>query len=228
MPHGPEEQPRSQALARALLEGLDAVGLGAALLSTSGHVVRANDQALRHVGGQITLVHGRLAVQDRNAAEALRQFLRTVQDDPLEAAEREHLLRLPRDGQRPLVARAFSVPPPLRGLLEGAAALVVLLDPDEHPCPTATALQKTFGLSRGEALIALHLIRGDSLREIAAARDVSIGTVRVQLKAIFAKTQTSRQSELVWLLARLAILAPSPSDTIRLTTDEGCSGADRG
>ena len=228
MPHGPEKQLFGQALARPLLEALDAVGFGAVLLSTSGHVIQANDEALRHVGGQITLVHGRLALQDRNAAEALRQFLRTVQDDPLEAARREHLLRLPRDGQRPLVARAFPVLPPLRGLLEGAAALVVLLNPDEHPCPTATALQKTFGLSRGEVLVALHLIRGDSLREIAAARDVSIGTVRVQLKAIFAKTQTSRQSELVWLLARLATLAPSLSDTVRLTTDEGCSGADRG
>ena len=216
--------PFGQALARALLEALDAVGFGAALLSNSSHVIQANDEVQRHVGGQIALVQGRLALQNRDAAEALRQFLRTVQDDPLdEAARREHLLRLPRDGQRPLVVRAFPVPPPLGGLLEGAAALLVILDPDKHPCPTATALQKTFGLSRGEALIALQLIRGDSLQEIAAARKVSIGTVRVQLKAVFAKTQTSRQSELVWLLARLATLAPSSSETVRLPTDEGCS-----
>ena len=224
MPHGPERQLFGQALVRALLDASDALGFGAVLLSSSAKMLHANEEARRHIGEHITFVQGRLVLQNRGAAETLRQLLRAMQDDPSEAIRREHLLRLPRDGQRPVVVRLLPIPSPLSDLLDGAAVLMVLLDSDEHPCPTVAALQETFGLTRGEALVSLQLMRGDSPREISAARKVSIGTVRAQLKALFAKTQTSRQSELVWLLARLATLAPSSSETVRLPTDEGCSG----
>ena len=213
MPHGPEKQLFSQALVRALLDTMDALGFGAVLLSSTAKMLHANGETRRHIGEHITLVQGRLVLQNRGAAETLRHLLKSVEKDPFEAIRREHLVRLTRDGRRPLIVRLRPIPSPLGDLLDGAAALLVLLNPDQHPCPTAAALREIFGLSRGEALIALHLIRGDSLRELAAARNVSIGTVRVQLKALFAKTQTSRQSELVWLLARLATLAPSSSDS---------------
>ena len=42
--------------------------------------------------------------------------------------------------------------------------------------------------------------------EVAQATHVAVGTVRNQLHAIFAKTGTHRQGELVALLARVAIL----------------------
>jgi DNA-binding CsgD family transcriptional regulator len=47
------------------------------------------------------------------------------------------------------------------------------------------------------------------LEEIAAANDVSLGTVRSQIKAVFAKTHTHRQAELVGLLTRLALISES-------------------
>jgi len=46
------------------------------------------------------------------------------------------------------------------------------------------------------------LARGADLDEIALVRAVSPGTTRQQLKAIFGKTATRRQAELVALLMR--------------------------
>ena len=53
------------------------------------------------------------------------------------------------------------------------------------------------------------MLCGQSLEETAAANDVSLGTVRSQIKTVFAKTHTHRQAELVGLLTRLALISES-------------------
>jgi len=60
-----------------------------------------------------------------------------------------------------------------------------------------------FDLTPAEAKITIALLEGGDLRSIAAAQRVSIETVRTQLKSVFAKTNTSRQSELIALLMRV-------------------------
>lgn len=214
MPCGREKQLFGQAL-WALSDAVDAIGLGGILLAGSAEVLYVSTGARRHVGEHVALVQGRLAIRNRVAAKVLRDFLQAAQDERSGPVGRECVMKLPRDGQRPLIMRAFPIAADLPGLLDRAVALLILLDPDEHPCPTIGFLQQTLELTPGEAFVAVQLIRGDSLRQIAAARKVSMGTIRVQLKAIFAKTQTRRQSELVRLLARLATLAPSSAPPIK-------------
>jgi DNA-binding CsgD family transcriptional regulator len=58
-----------------------------------------------------------------------------------------------------------------------------------------------FGLTPAEAKLSVEISRGKSPTDIACLNGVSIATVRSQLAAVFAKTQTSRQTELVGLLA---------------------------
>ena len=55
-----------------------------------------------------------------------------------------------------------------------------------------------------EARVACALVRGLSPQEAADACGVALGTVRTQLKAVFAKTRTRRQAELVRLLIGLS------------------------
>ena len=69
-----------------------------------------------------------------------------------------------------------------------------------------------FGLTKSEARLASQLMGGQCLEEIAAANDVSLGTVRSQIKAVFAKTHTHRQAELVGLLTRLALISEQEAD----------------
>ncbi|WP_456725288.1 MULTISPECIES: LuxR C-terminal-related transcriptional regulator [unclassified Bradyrhizobium] len=60
-----------------------------------------------------------------------------------------------------------------------------------------------FGLTPVQAQLASLLVRGKSLEAIAREMNISSGTARNHLKAIFVRTATRRQSELVLLLSRL-------------------------
>ena len=64
-------------------------------------------------------------------------------------------------------------------------------------------LARLFGLTRAESAVALALARGKTLDEYAAEAGVLISTVRTHLRAIFDKTYTRRQADLVRLLLLL-------------------------
>ena len=53
-----------------------------------------------------------------------------------------------------------------------------------------------------EARLAIHLADGGSIAGYAALHSVSIGTVRSQLKAVFAKTGVNRQAALAAIVPR--------------------------
>jgi len=67
------------------------------------------------------------------------------------------------------------------------------------PAGFTEMLRSAFALTAAEAEVMQALSEGEGLAEIAAARERSIETVRAQLKAIMAKTETRSQSELVRL-----------------------------
>jgi DNA-binding CsgD family transcriptional regulator len=75
--------------------------------------------------------------------------------------------------------------------------VVFFMRGEDHRPPTTALLRTAFGLTAGEADLALALAAGERLGRIAAQRGVSIETVRTQLKSIFLKTKTRRQSDLV-------------------------------
>ena len=85
--------------------------------------------------------------------------------------------------------------------------IVLLIDPEDCPQPSFGILNQVFGLTRTEARIATYVLCGQTVQELAESTGVSVGTVRSQMKAIFEKTQTHRQAELVGLLTRLALIA---------------------
>ncbi len=88
---------------------------------------------------------------------------------------------------------------------ENAASLLILFDLDECLRPSEEMLRDAFELTRAEARLAARLACGESLQDIADAFGISPGTARMQLKAVFVKTRTCRQAELVALLGRLAL-----------------------
>ena len=110
---------------------------------------------------------------------------------------------------------AVSVGDEAHNLLDGAVLVVILIDPEDCPDPSHALLQQVFGLTRGETRLASQLLCGKSLQDIAEANGMSLGTVRTQAKAVLAKTNTSRQAELVALLTRLAVISERMQDTAR-------------
>jgi len=83
--------------------------------------------------------------------------------------------------------------------LKGAAVLFIY-DPSESPAAKPGLVARLFSLTLAEAELAVALCSGKTLEEAAIVRRTSVHTVRSQLKSIFNKTGTHRQTDLVTLL----------------------------
>lgn len=85
-----------------------------------------------------------------------------------------------------------------------AGHLVVLIKPlRANASLTPSQLMELFDLSAAEARLAHNLSEGLTLEDAAARHQVSINTVRTQLRGVLAKTGCTRQTDLVALLARM-------------------------
>ena len=105
---------------------------------------------------------------------------------------------------RPSGLRALGVQvAPLRADAGGPRlALVSISDPELAVVAPHERLRVLFGFSPGEARVAAELVAGHDLKAIAERLGVSHNTVRVQLAHALAKTETSRQSQLISLIIR--------------------------
>jgi len=77
----------------------------------------------------------------------------------------------------------------------------LVIEVPEDKAKRMERLGRLYDLTASEALLALHIADGGDTSAYAAARQVSRNTVRNQLQAVFDKTGTRRQAELVRLLA---------------------------
>ena len=75
--------------------------------------------------------------------------------------------------------------------------------------PTLERLMESFALTRSEARLTQSLVMGNALDSAAAAIGVTESSARTYLKRIFAKTDCSRQAELVSKVLR-AMQLPAP------------------
>jgi DNA-binding CsgD family transcriptional regulator len=79
------------------------------------------------------------------------------------------------------------------------AAIAFICDPDRNTSSAKELLASLYRLTPAEAQLSALLMQGKSLHEAAVLLRVKKDTVRKQLQAIFAKTHTSRQGDLVRL-----------------------------
>jgi DNA-binding CsgD family transcriptional regulator len=85
-------------------------------------------------------------------------------------------------------------------LCERAAWGVFVSDPDLEVEKPEKALAELFSLTPAEARLAAELMKGRNLEQIADSFRLSRNTIRTQLRAVFQKTNTSRQGELIRVL----------------------------
>ncbi len=111
-----------------------------------------------------------------------------------------------RGGKPPFVVTAFPLrrPMPVLGPPE-PTAIVMVVDPGAAPGPTNPIWREAFGFTPREDELAVLLMAGHSLESAAAVQATTLHTARVHLRRLFAKTGTSRQSDLVRLLGRLSL-----------------------
>ena len=93
------------------------------------------------------------------------------------------------------------------------AAAVVIFDPDDEMTASIERCRVIFGFTHAEAQVALGIMRGRSLEQIAASQGNAIATSRNLLKRVYMKTGVNRQNELARVMLNSPLLLPTPGDT---------------
>lgn len=186
-----------------LLQVFGRMGCGGLVLSTRGHVLDANAEAHRILHDMFDLANDEPDLLDDTGRDVIKRLLARARTRI--QLDGENWLLTTRQSRRPLIMSTIPVSVPVPGENEPHTVLI-LIDLDQTPRPHTAALERIFGLTNAEARLAVLLAGGATVTEAAAAHQVSVATVRSQLAAIFAKTRTSRQVELVVLISRLSAL----------------------
>jgi len=189
-----------------ILGAFATIGSGVLLLDWKGRVLRTNSKAEALMSGALTISDGFLKADAGECDAALQKFVFCGLARPSHSAEAKDVVAIARPGRAPLLIYLASLPISAHDLFRRARCVLTIVDPDASRLPAASNLRKIFGLTSSEAAIATELCLGRDLEEIAAMRQVTPGTLRVQLKTLMHKTGTRRQSELVALLLRYSYL----------------------
>jgi DNA-binding CsgD family transcriptional regulator len=182
------------------LSAFERLRRGAILLDAKARVLQVN--ACVRFGDGLDAVGGFLRVARAAEREGLRKFL-TALLTPGRRPLTPLTLRVPRpSGARPWLLDGIGCGDALSSLHSGAAALVLLTDLDQPVRPNGEVLGEYFGLTPTECALVCALIAGASLQEAARQLAITEGHARKRLKSVFHKTRTSRQGELIALLAK--------------------------
>ena len=195
--------------ANGATEALQLVGLPGAAMTATGRVVVANGlfDALAPRVATGALDHVQL--QSRPANEALKQALGIASADPGFAARS---IPIPaEDGAPALIAHLLPIRRAAQDIFARAQFLLVLTAVVAPEAPLTEMLHGLFDLTPAEARVARALAGGMSIEEISVRSATSRETVRTQLKGVMAKTATTRQAELVRLLAGASPLTETGS-----------------
>jgi DNA-binding CsgD family transcriptional regulator len=186
----------------AALLAFEFSGAAVALLDGSGHAIRLNKSAESLLGADISLRRGRFVSRNVKATLELDGALHAIVHGANMVA-RPPPVQLPRAGRRPVLAYPARLSKAMANVLGLAHGLIVLVDLDTRRRAPEIALRAAFGLTETESRLAAKLAEGATIQDCAEAMNVTYETSRNHLKAIFAKTDTHRQAELVALCARL-------------------------
>lgn len=214
---------------RMVSSALDAIPMAVVVVNQGATVRYANKLAEHMLGLKdgLLILQGRLTAAGSNDNGQLRGRIAEIAAGSAEAgAPPWAAMRIERDDGMAWFIRIAPLDPPAQPATGGNLVIVLISDPSLPVKPSISMLRQLHGLTYAEADILGRLTMGMRLQEIADELGVSVETVRTHLKAIFTKTGTSRQAELV----RHAILsgailtgddagnasnAPSPGAAIR-------------
>lgn len=193
---------RVQDVERILLDTLDVMPMGIALLGCSGAVIAANRAARDIIDTEEGLYLGSsgLGLKLPAGRFRFRDFLAGTLGEPHSDASGDiHTFSVPReDGRRPITLLVMPVKDRTQRRADRDPAAVLFIGDPERPVDIdPRQLVRLYTLSRAESRVAVLLARGLRLDQTAQHLGLTYETVRKHLKQIFSKTGTDRQAELV-------------------------------
>jgi DNA-binding CsgD family transcriptional regulator len=189
---------------------LNALNLGALLLDADGSVIFHNDaaaQAAIHAGDGLQLRNGKLNANNADADAGLQRLIAFALK-PDGSLETPPDVLVPRQSLRqPYHVTALPIRRSLKpfvGIVR-PVAVVIVNDPERRRPIGAEALRRGYGLTPREAALAVALADGWSLEQAADLLEMRYETARTHLRRVLSKTRTSRQAELLKLLAKFSV-----------------------
>lgn len=183
--------------------------IAAALVAHSGVLIDANRKFLETVreSDGICLVGGRLVLSDRIENTKMNAAIAGVTSG--KSNSKQILFRVTRKSFGKFYVGSVAAPSwnswsecfQISGL-----AAVSFVDPDKNFRMDPSCLQQIFDLTPAEARVAVGIASGKDLSDLAVTYGVSVGTVRNQLKSIFAKTGINKQTEIVRVVTNISRL----------------------
>lgn len=207
-------------------ETLNLLSTGMALVDRDCRLLLANRSASRLLdsGDGLALSHGRITASRREQVEHLRDLVDGIcTGTNVKNDEGAGVMTIDRgDGVRPLSIKV--APVQLNSSDNGSkVAAIFIRDLEVRQSVPPEVVAKLFGLTFAEARVVVELVKGKRPQEVADDLGVSLNTVRNQLKQIFSKTNTGRQSELISLVLSSAAFVSEHG----LAMEEGDDTADR-
>lgn len=206
------ERSRRQLLEnRATIKAIGQLSFGVIIINERGHVVRINEPAA-HMMEQTRLLRMAGRVLEARPVAANQRLAALVQEmlhvgSPSAAAASLKLTSEKADQSLYLL---------LKPIHDGEAepkgpalGIAIFLSADKLQRNVSIgALATLYGISRAEVALVAELLDGASIIEAATELGISEHTARAQLRSIFVKTGTHRQTDLIRLvLTSLAIIA---------------------
>ena len=192
--------------AASLADTLDAIAAGFFLVDANGRIVHANASGLAMLddGGVIQAAGNKLTVNDAAANRTLHDIVINAGGGDAALGANGIAVPLPgRDGER-YVAHVLPLTSGARkeaGVAYSAVAAVFVrkaaLDL-KHPLE---ALANAYKLTPTEMRVLMMIVQIGGVPEVAPILGISETTVRTHLQNVFAKTGTSRQADLVKIVA---------------------------
>lgn len=188
---------------QAALAALDHLCIGICVGDDRGRIALANREAKRIFSLGDGLVLGRdgaLLARDEDVTQAIRTgILLATHTAEGKSLQGEMVLHC----RRPSGAEALLIEIcPLRdasGELESGfyGSMICIIDPAQTRQIKVDGMAKIFALSLGETEVCRQLIEGATNADIAEARNVSVETIRAQIKTAYAKMGVNNRIELI-------------------------------
>jgi len=185
---------------QAMVESLDLIGAGAAIVNTSGRLRAANDRFRKQLRADMIELRSRIHFTNSFLDAQFRSVL-----DGTTPVGKIASIGLRRQDERPIVIHMIPIVAKARDRLGSDGILMLVAESENVSIPDGDLLRLLFDLTPTEALLTRNIVEGATLADVAVARGVSEATVRTQLKSIFHKTGVSRQADLLRLLLGLSI-----------------------
>lgn len=182
-------------------DAVDRLSHGVVVVTADRLVVEANSFAdeLLSQGDGLSIVGGRLSASASASQRALAQAIDSALGRGVRSGRSLTCERI--SGRPSFVMHVVPLDPADTAIRSRPLATVLIIDPARESHSPAATLRQLYGMTAAEAAVACLALHGQGVPTISEQLSLSPTTVRTHLRAIFSKTRTHRQAELVRLLS---------------------------